>query len=275
MTYYVYAYLRAKESPTAKAGTPYYIGKGSKNRAYSHHGRVPVPKNSANIVFLENNLTEIGAFALERRMIAWYGRKDLGKGILLNRTDGGEGNSGGIWSREARLALSLALSLALKDVDRKGEKNGMFGKKHSEAVKIASSIRRAQTNSMRRWYHNGIEDKLCFNPPGPDWKKGRLKTSGSKGFRWYNNGKVNISSLEKPDGDEWQEGMLRKKWTTIENKTHNFFDPGHRKMLAERQQELLRNGQHSTQVAWTCEKCGKSGKGISNYARWHGVKCRG
>lgn len=33
--YYVYAYIRSKDSDTAKAGTPYYIGKGKHKRAFS------------------------------------------------------------------------------------------------------------------------------------------------------------------------------------------------------------------------------------------------
>lgn len=92
MDYYVYAYIRNKDSATAKAGTPYYIGKGKGNRAFStRKHNAPVPKDSQYIVFLETNLTNVGALALERRMIAWYGRKDLGTGILLNRTAGGDG----------------------------------------------------------------------------------------------------------------------------------------------------------------------------------------
>lgn len=103
LRFYVYAYLRDKDSPVAKAGTPYYIGKGTGKRAWQHckNDSIHPPTDSSKIIILENHLTEIGAFALERRMIRWYGRKDLGTGILRNGSDGGQG--GAYWLGKKRI----------------------------------------------------------------------------------------------------------------------------------------------------------------------------
>lgn len=114
-TYYVYAYLR-------KDGTPYYIGKGKDGRAFVK-GKGEIGKPSKDrIIFVECGLTNIGALAIERRLIKWYGRKDLGTGILRNQTDGGDGVAGYTYTTEQRLAISKR---------QKGRK----GKPHSDATK--------------------------------------------------------------------------------------------------------------------------------------------
>ena len=84
--FYTYAYLRKGDR------TPYYIGKGSGKRAYDRHThRVKVPDDRDRIIFLKENISEREAWDYEREMIQFYGRKDLGTGILRNMSDGGEG----------------------------------------------------------------------------------------------------------------------------------------------------------------------------------------
>ena len=84
--FYTYAYLRKGDK------TPYYIGKGTGKRAYDRHThRVKVPDDRDRIIFLKENVSEREAWDYETEMIQFYGRKDLGTGILRNMSDGGEG----------------------------------------------------------------------------------------------------------------------------------------------------------------------------------------
>jgi hypothetical protein len=82
MSYYVYLWLRTD-------GTPYYVGKGSGNRAFRKHRLTftPPPRDQILVFLCE---TEAEAFAQEVNFIDLYGRKDQGTGCLRNLTDGGE-----------------------------------------------------------------------------------------------------------------------------------------------------------------------------------------
>ena len=99
-----------------------YVGKGSNGQVFSHRkyalrtidnkGRKRLVYSMihkflrGDIEFIEeimfDNLTESEAFAIEKEMIAKYGRIDLGTGCLANHTDGGEGCSGILCSDELR-----------------------------------------------------------------------------------------------------------------------------------------------------------------------------
>lgn len=105
--HYVYAFLRSKNSKGGPKLSPYYIGKGCKDRAYRRAQRhVSAPQDRTYVVFIEEGLTEREALDLEIYCIALYGRINTGTGILRNLTDGGEGACGIKFSEETKRKLS-------------------------------------------------------------------------------------------------------------------------------------------------------------------------
>lgn len=94
MIFYTYLWLRTD-------GSPYYAGKGCGNRAVNgRHGIHGPTDRSRILIFPMQNEAE--AFEFETYLIAHYGRKDNGTGILRNMTDGGDGMAGHIQSAETR-----------------------------------------------------------------------------------------------------------------------------------------------------------------------------
>ena len=156
--YYVYQYIREDL-------TPYYIGKGKGYRAWQKHSTIPLPSDLTRISILAENLTEDQAFNLEIELIAKYGRKDLGTGILRNKTDGGEGNSGWVPTSETRSKQSVAAKGRVSN--RKGVKlsketcekisNSNKGKMGSNKGKNFSQEHRQKLSESHKGYKQSEE----------------------------------------------------------------------------------------------------------------------
>jgi hypothetical protein len=105
----VYAYLREKDSPRGKAGSPYYIGVAAHHwRPYQSAGRkTPRPAEESRVRMLRSGVTDKQARDWERFYIARYGRLDeqAGRQLVRNRTDGGEGVRGYRHTEETRARM--------------------------------------------------------------------------------------------------------------------------------------------------------------------------
>ena len=130
--FYTYAYLR-------EAGTPYYIGKGKGRRAFSTQHGVNKPTED-RVLFLKTSLTEEEAFRHETYLISVLGRKDLGTGMLRNRSEGGAGTTGRILSQENKDKLSILMK----------DKNPMHNPEVSQRVAKLNTGRKQSKETIEK-----------------------------------------------------------------------------------------------------------------------------
>jgi len=211
MHYYTYAYLREDK-------TPYYIGKGKGYRIYSTNRKgLKPPKDKSRIIYLKKNLTEEEAFRHEIYMISIFGRKDLGTGILHNRTDGGDGASGAVISVEHKEKISLANKGRIKSeegIRRISESSR--GRVHTEESKRKiGEASRGNTHALGLVHTKESRRKMSESGKGrPSTKKGktlsedtkRKMSDAQKGMKLWNDGCGNCKRMIECPGDGWKPG---------------------------------------------------------------------
>jgi hypothetical protein len=144
--YYTYAYLR-------EDGTPYYIGKGKDNRINRKRKyEIKPPKDKSRIIFLKQNLTEDEAFRHEIYMIVVFGRKDLGTGILYNRTDGGDGHSNPSLETRKKLSNRLKNRIFSSETLKKMSDSKIGVKKSEQHKNNISKTHKKRNNEVYRKY---------------------------------------------------------------------------------------------------------------------------
>ena len=190
--FYTYAYLREDR-------TPYYIGKGKGNRVYKKSKNdIRPPRDKSRIILLKQNLSEEDAFNHEKYMIAIFGRKDLGTGILHNRTDGGDGSSGVLQTEETKLKRSNALKGRPRPEEVKskiGEKNK--GKTQSqEAKNKISETHKGNKYWVGKTHTEEAKQKMR------DAKIGKSSHMKGKSHTEETKDKISASKKGKPNGCE-------------------------------------------------------------------------
>lgn len=153
--FYVYEHWRLDKDEC------FYVGKGTKGRAYVKGGRNSHWLNIVNklerigsayeVRIVASGLTEEEAFHLEKERIAFW--RDVVD--LANKTDGGDGVSGLVMSPEARQKMSE------KAKGRKGSST-MLGRKHSDETKLKmklAKIGKKPNNFGKTWIGKPLSEE--------------------------------------------------------------------------------------------------------------------
>lgn len=177
--YYAYRHIRNDTN------TPFYVGigkqmpgTGSYGRASSKHCRNKywvniVAKHGYTVEIFYETSIESEIIAKEKEFISLYGRRDLGNGILVNMTDGGEGRFS--YSIEQRREYAERM---------RGRVSPMKGKKLSEETRKKMSEVQSQRNYS---YLKGLKkhtqenkDRLSNRNIGNKYNLGKFHSEETK-----------------------------------------------------------------------------------------------
>jgi len=199
--FYTYAYLREDR-------TPYYVGKGTGRRRFISKGKpCATPKDKTRIIFLKQNLTEEEAFKHEIYMISVFGRKDLGTGILYNKTDGGDGAAGRTpWNKGIKNCFGDE-TLKKMSESQKGEKNHNYRKSFSidTRTKMSENQKGEKNNFYGRTHSKETREKIR------EKSTGRIVTSETR----EKLSKIHIGKVVSKDTIEKFRNNFKKNYILI------------------------------------------------------------
>lgn len=191
MRFYTYIYR-----DPSRQHEPIYVGKGHARRAWHHlkrKGRHPfvqrlrcMRKNNIDpSIEIIDALDESHAFLMEECLIQIIGRKDLGRGPLLNLTDGGDGVSNP--SVDTRIKIGSAnkgRKRSLETIEKiriNGIRPSFKGRHHTDETK--DKISNANTGKVRT---QEFKDNLSRLHTGKvAWNKGLPGTTTGKKLNTY------------------------------------------------------------------------------------------
>lgn len=177
MEYYVYVLLNPLSCGKFKCGEyifdyePFYVGKGKGNRITEtiYENKNQFKRNIINkivdnglkpiSIILHENLCEEESFELERKIIGLIGRRDLNTGTLTNFTNGGEGTSGIIQSKE---------TIKIRKNSLKKYRSHFKTKEFSNKMKIVANER---TKKMKESGYYEIQSKKFSGEGNPMFGK--------------------------------------------------------------------------------------------------------
>jgi hypothetical protein len=201
--FYVYAHQRLDDNSI------FYIGKGTDKRAWTKRGRSNhwkniVKKAGYRVLSIKDQMSETDAFTLEKYLIVFYGRADLGEGRLVNLTDGGDGTSGYKPSEESKKKMSES---------QKGIVSPNKGNTYSEETrKKLSDINKGNRNKLGTKLSEESKNKCSESQRGKklsEETKNKM-SERTKSCKWLNDGTKNFFINPEAALPHYTLGKLKK-----------------------------------------------------------------